>query len=209
MAARVGASRTAQQNGPPKAAPNQTLYCTNVNDKLQKADLRRALYTLFSTYGPVLDVVALKTMKMRGQAHIVFRDVHASTQAMRALQGFDFFGKELGADVARVQRIAYAKSKSDGIAKLDGTYKTPAAAAAPASTELQQSIFSAPPSSKAVAPVAAPAASAPEVPNGGTVREDDAKSPQGVKRRREEESDEEGAPMEEDEDDVMEESDDE
>lgn len=32
---------------------------------------------------------------MRGQAHVAFRDVQASTQAMRALQGFDFFGKEM------------------------------------------------------------------------------------------------------------------
>lgn len=32
---------------------------------------------------------------MRGQAHVAFRDVHTSTQAMRALQGFDFFGKEM------------------------------------------------------------------------------------------------------------------
>lgn len=54
-----------------------------------------ALYMLFSTYGPVLDVVALKTTKMRGQAHIVFRDIHASTQAMRSLQDFDFFGSKL------------------------------------------------------------------------------------------------------------------
>lgn len=50
---------------------------------------------LFSTYGPVLDVVALKTTKMRGQAHIVFRDMQAATQAMRALEGFSFLGKEL------------------------------------------------------------------------------------------------------------------
>jgi len=71
------------------------LYLTNLSDKLQKPDLRLSLYTLFSTYGPVLDVVAMKTAKMRGQAHIVFRDVQASTQAMRALQGFDFFGKEM------------------------------------------------------------------------------------------------------------------
>jgi len=76
-------------------APNQTLYCTNLPDKLKKPDLRLALYTLFSTYGTVLDVVAMKTEKMRGQAHIVFRDIQASTQAMRALQGFDFFGKEM------------------------------------------------------------------------------------------------------------------
>jgi RNA recognition motif-containing protein len=50
---------------------------------------------LFSTYGPVLDVVALKTMKMRGQAHIVYRDVQTATQAMRALHGFEFFGMEM------------------------------------------------------------------------------------------------------------------
>jgi U2 small nuclear ribonucleoprotein B'' len=50
---------------------------------------------LFSTYGPVLDVVALKTMKMRGQAHIVYRDIQAATQAMRSLQGFVFFGMEM------------------------------------------------------------------------------------------------------------------
>jgi U2 small nuclear ribonucleoprotein B'' len=68
---------------------------TNLPDKLQKADLRLSLYYLFSTYGPVMDVVALKTMKMRGQAHIAFRDIQASTQAMRALQGFEFFGKEM------------------------------------------------------------------------------------------------------------------
>jgi hypothetical protein len=74
---------------------DHSLYLTNLPDKLQKPDLRLSLYTLFSTYGPVLDVVAMKTAKMRGQAHIVFRDTQASTQAMRALQGFDFFGKDM------------------------------------------------------------------------------------------------------------------
>jgi U2 small nuclear ribonucleoprotein B'' len=77
-------------------APNQTLYINNLpSAKIQKADLRISLYTLFSTYGPVIDVVALKTMKMRGQAHIVYRDIQTATQAMRALQGFEFFGREL------------------------------------------------------------------------------------------------------------------
>lgn len=71
------------------------LYCTNLPDKLRKEDLRFSLYTLFSTYGPVLDVVAMKGSKLRGQAHVVFRDIQASTQAMRGLQGFEFFGKEM------------------------------------------------------------------------------------------------------------------
>ena len=75
--------------------PSHTLYCSNLPDRLQKDDLKRALYMLFSTYGPILDIVALKTPKMRGQAHVLFRDVQASTQALRALQGHEFFGKEM------------------------------------------------------------------------------------------------------------------
>jgi len=75
--------------------PNETIYCTNLTDKVPKEDLKRSLYMLFLTYGPILDVVALKTMKMRGQAHITFRDRAAATQALRALQGFEFFGKPM------------------------------------------------------------------------------------------------------------------
>lgn len=72
------------------------MYVTNIpSTKIQKEDLRRSLYILFSTYGAVLDVVALRTMKMRGQAHIVFRDVQTATMAMRELQGFEFFGMEM------------------------------------------------------------------------------------------------------------------
>jgi len=75
--------------------PNQTLFVGNLNVKVKKDDLRRALYCIFSTHGPVLDVVALKSSKMRGAAHVVYRDIPTSTQAMRALQGTDFLGKEM------------------------------------------------------------------------------------------------------------------
>lgn len=190
------------RNGPPgKAppsvgAPNQTLYCTNLPDKMRKADLRLSLYTLFSTYGTVLDVVAMKTEKMRGQAHVVFKDVQSSTQAMRALQGFDFFGKEM--------KIVYAKGSSNIIAKLRGTYNVPTPApSAGVSTDLQKSIFGGPPGATAPAPTAKP----PEAVNGA--KEGPAPAPQGVKRPREEESDAEEAPMEEDSDVPMEASSDE
>ncbi|KAH8693528.1 hypothetical protein BGW36DRAFT_398853 [Talaromyces proteolyticus] len=162
-------SRNGPSGGKGGGAPNQTLYIKNLPDKVKKSDVRLLLYTLFSTYGPVLDVVVMRTAKMRGQGHVVFRDVQASTQAMRALQGFDFCGKELA--------IAYAKGSSDVINKLRGTYVAPTTGAnAPGavSTDLQKSIFSAPPS----------AATA------------------GIKRPREEESDEGEAPMDEDDSDV-------
>lgn len=191
------ASKTVpSRNGPPSkaapslGAPNQTLYVKNLPDKIRKPDLRLSLYTLFSTYGTVLDVVAMKTVKMRGQAHVVFRDIQSSTQAMRALQGFDFFGKDMN--------ITYARGSSDIIAKLRGTYN--AASTAPSggagvSTDLQRSIFGAPPSTATVGLAVKPA----EVVNG--TREGDAQVSQGIKRPREEESDGE-APMDEDESDA-------
>lgn len=78
-----------------RVQPSQSLYLQNLPEKLPKPDLRRALYMLFSPHGPVLDVVALKTPTMRGQAHVLFRNVQDATQAMRALQNYDFFGREM------------------------------------------------------------------------------------------------------------------
>ncbi|KAL8952435.1 MAG: hypothetical protein Q9222_001670 [Ikaeria aurantiellina] len=172
-----------------------SLYIMNLPDKLQKHDLRLSLYTLFSTYGPVLDIVALKTKGMRGQAHIVFRDIQASTQAMRALQGFDFFGREM--------KIQYGKGKSDTVAKLDGTYRMPSAAVDQiTSSEIQQSIFNGPPTSSipATAPPPVSLPKPPEPKTNGTAT--DGGEPHGVKRGRGDESDDEGAPMEEDDSDA-------
>ncbi|KAK5715616.1 hypothetical protein LTR15_010262 [Elasticomyces elasticus] len=98
--------------------PSQSLYIRNLPEKLPKSDLRRELYILFSTYGPVLDVIALKTAKMRGQAHVLFRETHSATQALRALRGFEVGGREM--------RIEYAKKRSDTLAKLTGTFGQPA-----------------------------------------------------------------------------------
>ncbi|KAJ5085647.1 U1 small nuclear ribonucleoprotein A [Penicillium argentinense] len=180
----------ASKNAPPKGAdvkangyPNQTLYCTNLPEKLTKHDLRSSLYSLFSTYGTVLDIVTMKTTKMRGQAHVVFRDVHDSTQALRALQGFDFFGKQM--------KIVYAKGTSHIFAKLRGTFNTPAAAQTNVSSDLQKSIFSGPPGA---------------IPTQSSATNGEA---HGVKRPRQDESDESDAPMDEDSDVPMDQSSDE
>jgi RNA recognition motif-containing protein len=69
---------------------------------------------MFSQFGIILDVVALKTLKMRGQAFIVFKDTVSATNAMRAMQNFPFYDKPM--------RIQYAQTRSDIIAKLEGTF---------------------------------------------------------------------------------------
>ena len=48
-----------------------------MNEKIKKEDLRKSLYVLMSQFGQVLDIVALKTMKMRGQAFVVFKEIRS------------------------------------------------------------------------------------------------------------------------------------
>ncbi|XP_040409102.1 U2 small nuclear ribonucleoprotein B'' isoform X1 [Cygnus olor] len=94
--------------------PNHTIYINNINDKIKKEELKRSLYALFSQFGHVVDIVALKTMKMRGQAFVIFKELGSSTNALRQLQGFPFYGKPM--------RIQYAKTDSDIISKMRGTF---------------------------------------------------------------------------------------
>jgi RNA recognition motif-containing protein len=58
---------------------------------------------MFSQFGKILDVVALKTLRMRGQAWVVFSDVAAATNAKNTMQGFPFFDKPIVSD--RQQRL--------------------------------------------------------------------------------------------------------
>lgn len=69
---------------------------------------------LCSQYGAVLDVVSMKAPKMRGQAFVVFQHLTSASVALQKLQGFEFYGKPM--------RIAFCKSKSDAVAKEDGSF---------------------------------------------------------------------------------------
>lgn len=95
--------------------PNQTIYVQNLYEKLKKEELKKCLYACFSQFGKIVDIVALKTFRLRGQAWVVFADVSSATAAMRAMQGFPLFEKPM--------RIQYARTKSDAVAKTDGSFK--------------------------------------------------------------------------------------
>nr|XP_058149209.1 U2 small nuclear ribonucleoprotein B''-like [Dasypus novemcinctus] len=53
-------------------------------------------------------------MKMRGQAFVIFKELGSSTNALRQLQGFPFYGKPM--------RIQYVKTDSDIISKMHGAF---------------------------------------------------------------------------------------
>ncbi|KAI1786692.1 RNA-binding domain-containing protein [Ganoderma leucocontextum] len=84
--------------------PNTTLYIKNLNDKVKKDELRTQLFALLTTYGRIIDVVALKGQKMKGQAFVVFTDFAGATAAMRGCEGMVFYDKPM--------HIEYAKTKS-------------------------------------------------------------------------------------------------
>lgn len=80
--------------------PNQTLYIHNLNEKVKKDALKKALYSIFSQYGPILDIIASRKVRLRGQAWIVFKDVSSATTAMRQMQGFAFYDKPMVSAIA-------------------------------------------------------------------------------------------------------------
>ncbi len=50
--------------------PNHTIYINNLNEKIKKNVLKKLLYMLFSQYGKVIQIIACKGIKLRGQVSI-------------------------------------------------------------------------------------------------------------------------------------------
>lgn len=68
---------------------------------------------LFSEYGTILDIVAKKSLKRKGQAFVVFETTESAQNAIDDLDGFDLAGKEI--------RCTFAKKRSDATVKRTGT----------------------------------------------------------------------------------------
>lgn len=75
--------------------PNNTIYINNLNEKIKKEELKKSLYAIFSQFGQILDIIALKTLKMRGQAFVIFKEISSATNALRSMQGFPFYDKPM------------------------------------------------------------------------------------------------------------------
>eukprot|EP01055_Gregarina_sp_Pseudo9_P003234 Gregarina_sp_Pseudo_9__3233@NODE_3419_length_653_cov_12_317590_g3119_i0_p1_GENE_NODE_3419_length_653_cov_12_317590_g3119_i0NODE_3419_length_653_cov_12_317590_g3119_i0_p1_ORF_typecomplete_len122_score10_67RRM_5/PF13893_6/2_4e12RRM_1/PF00076_22/1_5e11Limkainb1/PF11608_8/0_00049PHM7_cyt/PF14703_6/0_0063DUF4523/PF15023_6/0_019RRM_occluded/PF16842_5/0_025RRM_8/PF11835_8/0_053_NODE_3419_length_653_cov_12_317590_g3119_i0286627 len=99
-----------------EGTPSQTLYCTNLDDKVSVHDLKGNLFELFVPFGEILGIEARITKKMRGQAFVIFKEQTAATNALRKVQGHLFMEKPI--------KIEYARSKSDIVSLLEGTYKS-------------------------------------------------------------------------------------
>ncbi|CAF5127242.1 unnamed protein product, partial [Rotaria socialis] len=62
----------------------------------------------------ILDIVALKNLRMRGQAFIIFDKSDSAAQALTSMQSFPLYDKPL--------RIQFAKTDSDIVSKRKDTF---------------------------------------------------------------------------------------
>lgn len=85
----------------------------NLEERIKIPELTSALSEIFSEYGTIIDIVAKKSLKRRGQAFIVFDSPDAAQRALEEVQGFDLFDKPMQLD--------YARTRSDATVKAEGT----------------------------------------------------------------------------------------
>jgi RNA recognition motif-containing protein len=64
-------------------------------------------------FGTIVEIVAKKSLKRKGQAFIVFEDPAAALQAIEDVQGFELSGKAM--------RLELARSRSDATVKQAAT----------------------------------------------------------------------------------------
>ncbi|CAB3388293.1 Hypothetical predicted protein [Cloeon dipterum] len=91
-------------------APCHTVYVKNLDESVKKEELKKSLYYLFSQFGYIIDIVALKTPKMRGQAFVVFQDINSASNSIRGMQGFLFYKKPLV--------LSYSKREAEEITRM-------------------------------------------------------------------------------------------
>ncbi len=102
---------------------NHTIYINNLNEKIKKdgmvlsdyfflvkqfcklfmlqtfpfllIELKKSLYAIFSQFGQILDILVSPTLKMRGQAFVIFKEINSASSALRSMQGFPFYDKPM------------------------------------------------------------------------------------------------------------------
>jgi len=98
----------ATESGLPADA-SETLYIQNLNERIKLDVMKQSLRGLFKTYGPVLDVVAHRNIRMRGQAFVSFDNRETAHKALKEVKGFPLYSKPM--------QISFARTRSDAVVK--------------------------------------------------------------------------------------------
>jgi RNA recognition motif-containing protein len=107
--------------------PTETIYVSNLNENIKIKGLpcsgfpqvassralpkviKQTLRNLFRNFGPVLDVVAHRNVRMRGQAFVAMDSSEHAAKAVKDVQRFPLYGKPM--------QLAFAKTRADAVVK--------------------------------------------------------------------------------------------
>ncbi|EHY53161.1 hypothetical protein HRR83_005994 [Exophiala dermatitidis] len=86
--------------------PSSTVYVKNLEERIKIDQLKEALTEIFSEYGNIIDLVAKKNLKAKGQAFVVFDSAESAAKAIEEVNGFELFDKPMQLDFARTRSDA-------------------------------------------------------------------------------------------------------
>ncbi|KAJ9048879.1 hypothetical protein DSO57_1030199 [Entomophthora muscae] len=92
--------------------PNNTIRVSNLKEKVSIEDLKKELTKIFSQYGNILDIVAQKGLRLKGQAFIIYEDIASAEKAVAEANGLAVFN--------RVMVVQFSHNRSDKIAEREG-----------------------------------------------------------------------------------------
>ncbi|RMD43818.1 hypothetical protein DV735_g1322, partial [Chaetothyriales sp. CBS 134920] len=85
---------------------SSTVYVRNLEERVKIDALKEALTEIFSDYGEIIEIVAKKNVKAKGQAFIVFERAESAARAVEEVNGFELFDKPMQLDFARTRSDA-------------------------------------------------------------------------------------------------------
>lgn len=97
----------------PTQPVNNTVYIRNLDETVKIPALIEALTELFEEYGAILEIVAKRNLRAKGQAFVVFESEDAAANAIEEIQGFDLFNKPMHLDFAKTRSDVTVKQNGD------------------------------------------------------------------------------------------------
>ncbi|EMT66122.1 hypothetical protein ACKRZS_013407 [Fusarium odoratissimum] len=92
--------------------PVSTVYVQNLEERVKLDALVDTLRTVFAEFGNVVDIVAKKNLRAKGQAFVVYDSPESAQDAINEIDGFELFGKPM--------KLAFARTQSDKTIELKG-----------------------------------------------------------------------------------------
>lgn len=92
-------------SGDEEQPANKTLYCKNLNDKINKKELKVLLFELFVQFGMIDKITIRGGNPYRGQAYVLFQDLNSAVNAKNNINGMNVLGKPIHIEYAKTDSI--------------------------------------------------------------------------------------------------------